>query len=138
MKEIIHQLSVLIGFVQERSAEEKLDAIVNEHKHRSLLDDILRIRRSGDYIPNYNRPRLYTDFQLINNKGELINMNTITTCPRPIDFGSDLEKWLLSIRKDNADTAELKRIKKLQEAQRKDFFENVVSPQLMERFLKVN
>lgn len=138
MKEIIHQLSVLTGFVQERSAEEKLDAIVNEHKHRSLLDDILRIRRSGDYVPNYNRPRLYTDFQLINNKGELINMNTITTCPRPVDFGTDLEKWLLAIRKDNAETAELKRMKKLQDIQRREVFENQFSPQIMKKMLEVN
>ena len=138
MKEIIHQLSVLTGFVQERSTEEKLDAIVNEHKHRSLLDDILRIRRSGDYVPNYNRPRLYTDFQLINNKGELINMNTITTCPRPVDFGTDLEKWILSIRKDNAETAELKRMKKLQDIQRREVFKNQFSPQIMKKMLEVN
>ena len=75
MKEIIHQLFVLLGFVYELSAEEKLDAIVSEHKHRSLLDDILRIRRSGDYVPNYNRQRLHTEYQLIKKDGSVISEN---------------------------------------------------------------
>lgn len=138
MKEIIHQLFVLLGFVYELSAEEKLDAIVSEHKHRSLLDDILRIRRSGDYVPNYNRQRLHTEYQLIKKDGSVINMDVITTCPRPVDFGTDLEKWLFSIHKENADTVELKRLKKLQDIQRREVFETQFSPQLMERFLKVN
>ena len=141
MKELIHQLSVLVGFVEERNAEEKLNALIHEHKHRNLMDDILRIRRSGDYIPNYNRPRLYTDYQLIRTDGlaeVVVGMNTITSCSRPVDFGSDLEKWIVSIRKEHTRMVEMKRLKKLQDIQRKEVIENQFSPHVMKKMMELN
>ncbi len=141
MKELFHQLSVLVGFVEERNTEEKLNALIHEHKHRSRMDDILRIRRSGDYIPDYNRPRLYTDYQLIridDSTEVVVSMNTITSCARPVDFGSDLEKWIVSIRKEHTNMVEMKRIKKLQDIQRKEVIDNQFSPYVMRQMMEVN
>lgn len=118
--------------------EKSVERLVIEAKDRNRLQDVLHIRQHGDYKPDYNKPKLYTDFKLLNNEGEEISGETLTNCPRPVDFGNDYEKWLNSIHLEHSKTIEQKQLLELQKQQRKDFFQNEVGKFVMGRMMKIN
>jgi len=111
---------------------------LTQEADRNRLQDILQIRIHGNYKPDYNRPKLYTDFQLFDNEGEIISGGVKTNCPRPVDFGDDYEKWLNAIHLEHAKEEEEKNLEALKEQQRKDFFQNEIGKFVMNRMTTVN
>ena len=78
----------------ELSYEEKFKLLTKEEKHDNLLADLRHIRNSGHYTPNYDKP----------------NSIAILACPRPVDFGNDVEAWIKAVRKENVfDSKEVER-----------------------------
>lgn len=109
MKTFWKKISMALSLTTELTPAESLKCIVDDNKHDRLLSDIRSIRTKGDYIPNYNKPKKYTDYRLKRNVWELVKFqlcyieqvevsaNVITSCERAEDFGGDVEKWLKTI-----------------------------------------
>lgn len=105
MIKIFKKIAVSMSLSTELTAEEKLEILIREERQGNLLEDIRRIRNSGFYIPNYDKP----------------NPLAILACPRPVDFGNDVEAWMNAVRKENTfDLKEKERKEKeLQETMKK-------------------
>lgn len=123
------RIAIALSLINDSTAEEKYETLMKETKHKNLMDDLITIRRLGDYVPDYNKPRLYTEFELV--YGDKVVTGNIITMPRPIDFKNDYEKWINAVREDNANE-ELNR-KQKQEAyelfliKRKENFNKVMN-----------
>jgi len=94
MKKLLKKIAISLSLSKELSDEEKLKLLTEEEKHDNLLSDIRHIRHSGYYTPVYDKP----------------NPHTILACPRPVDFGNDVEAWINAVRKENVfDSKEVER-----------------------------
>lgn len=98
-----NRISRKLGLTQKLLAEEQLENLLREDKRQRFIADLLSIRQSGQYIPDYNRPKKFTEYQL-----EDVSAETFTSCQRPQDFvGKDgslinaTSNWLNSIREQN-------------------------------------
>lgn len=124
---IIHRIAVMLDLTNELSAEEKFNRLVKEQEHLTLLDRIKAIRTTGYYEPVYDKPKLYSDVVIGYNSSEgfvPITNNTITSCPRPIDFGNNIRAWKKSVRIDHKKaTKEKQEAKASEEARRKELEE---------------
>lgn len=97
MKKFFKHLAIGLSLSKELSDEERLKNLTKEEKHDNLLADIRHIRNSGLYVPNYDKP----------------NPLAILACPRPVDFGNDVEAWIKAVREENTfDSKEVERKEK--------------------------
>lgn len=97
MKKLLKHLAIGLSLSKELTDEEKLKLLTNEEKHDNLLADIRHIRNSGFYKPNYDKP----------------NPLAKLSCPRPVDFGNDIEAWIKAVREENTfDSKEIERKEK--------------------------
>ena len=97
MKKLLKKIAISLSLSKELSDEEKLKLLTEEEKHDNLLSDIRHIRHSGYYTPVYDKP----------------NPHVILACPRPVDFGNDVEAWINTVRKENTfDSKEVERKEK--------------------------
>ncbi|HUU88005.1 MAG TPA: hypothetical protein VMX17_09650 [Candidatus Glassbacteria bacterium] len=85
MRKILNKIAIALSLSNKISAEEQLELLNKEEKHDNLLSDIRHIRNSGYYVPDYDKP----------------NPHAILACPRPVDFGNDVEAWINAVRKEN-------------------------------------
>lgn len=151
MKDLIKQIKLALSITVELTPAESLKCIVEDNKHERLLNDIRAIRTKGDYVPDYNKPKKYTDYKLkrkvwefLSEKNEYVYLgeaqvtaNTITTQKRPVEFGSDIEAWFKSIRKSFVSIQEEK-------VQRTEQYHNFIeqrfdsSRRLMNHFTQIN
>lgn len=138
------ELSIIISSIRKKlnlrsevEDQKTIKRLVEGAKNRNLLDDVLHIRRHGDYIPNYNKPKLYTEYKLIQD-GVEVSGALVTSCKRPVDFGDDYGLWLNTIHIENKKEQERKEMEQLQEQHRKEFFKDVVSPYFMNKMTKLN
>ena len=120
MKKLLKRIAISLSLSKELSDEEKLKLLTEEEKHDNLLSDIRHIRHSGYYTPVYDKP----------------NPHVILACPRPVDFGNDIEAWINTVRKENTFNSK--------ERQRKEEeFQDMMSKRylhiniFMNRFMKV-
>lgn len=100
------KLANSLNLNNEPTAEEKLAQFIKDYKHMTLLDRIKAIRQNSDYIPDYNKPKVYTDVVIMyqenpNEDFKPINHTTTTTCQRPIDFNNDIKAWKRIVQLDN-------------------------------------
>jgi len=131
-----------MGLNDEKSAAERLEHFIKEQKHQTLLDRIKAIRTNSYYVPDYNKPKVYTDVLILykespNDEFKPINSNVKTSQPRPVEFGNDIQGWLDSMYADN--------LKDLENAKnKKEVFKKLMDERYKEvnkiynKFLKVN
>lgn len=110
------KLSLLLGITSEMTAQERLAQFMRDQQHINLLERIKAIRTDSYFIPDYNKPKVFTDVK-ITVCGTPINSNTITTCERPIDFGNDIKAWKKFVSLDHK--KEIKQKKQLEEDKQK-------------------
>ena len=97
MRKFLKHLAIGLSLSKDLSDEEKLKLLTKEERHDNLLADIRHIRHSGFYVPNYDKP----------------NPHVILACPRPVDFGNDVQAWITAVRKENIfDSKEVERKEK--------------------------
>ena len=137
---IIHRIAVMLDLTNELSAEEKFNRLVKEQEHLTLLDRIKAIRTTGYYEPVYNKPKLYSDviigYDTIEGFIHITN-KTITSCPRPIDFGNNIRAWKKSVRIDHKKVTKEKREAKVLDESRKELIRNVFAPFIMKQMMEV-
>lgn len=119
-----HRLTRKLSLSEKLTAEEQLEYVLREDRRQRFIDDILSIRRSGDYVPDYNKPKKYI------NELPDISVKIYTKCQRPQDFvGEDgslinaCSTWFESIKTSHMKELEDKYFKELQKLDR----ENVMS-----------
>lgn len=141
MKRFFKNISIALCLTTDLSADEKLKNLTKEQKTENLIRDIEAIRHSGNYIPDYNKPKLYMDYVLIVDftfEKKSITSTTLIGADRPQDFGNDIQAWFKSIQQDNKNSVEERRILALQKEQRQLVLEEEFAPLIMNRFLKVD
>lgn len=104
---IFRRLTRKLGLSSTLLAEEQLENVLREDKRQRFIDDIISIRRSGDYFPDYNKPKKYTEYNIVyevDGVEKSISYETKISCERPQDFvGTDgsvvnaASKWYESI-----------------------------------------
>ncbi len=116
-----HRMTRKLSLSEKLTAEEQLEYVLREDRRQRFIADILSIRRNGDYVPNYNKPKKYAD--LITD----ISGKTYIKCERPENFiGADgslinaCGTWLMDIKEAHAKQVELKQLQKLQSLQREN------------------
>ena len=137
----IHKLAVLLDLTNELSAEEKLIQFINDQKHSTLLDRIKAIRTNSYYIPDYNKPKSFTDVIITYNNGQTyipISDRTSLSSERPIDFGNDIKTWKKIIRLDHKKELKEKEQNLLNETNRKKLINEVFGPNIMRNMMQVN
>lgn len=137
MKKIFKKIALALNWTTETSAEEQLANFIKENKQTALINRIKSIRRNGDYIPNYNLPKVHTDIQILcqktpNGDYEPISSVTKISCERPIDFGNDVKAWKKIVQIDHRKSVkeETKKAKQLQEflEERQRNYNRAISP----------
>lgn len=123
-KRAFDRMTRKLSLSQKLTAEEKLEYVLKEDKRQRFIADILSIRRSGDYVPDYNKPKKFIDYNLVQIKDfEVIPITgeTYTSCERPQDFtGEDgsitnaYGAWFAHIQAEHAKEVEEKHLKELQ------------------------
>jgi len=142
-----HRITRKLSLSDKLTAEEQLENVLKEDRRQRFIDDILSIRRSGHYVPDYNKPKKHTDYQLVMIKeGVLtcISGNTYTKCERPQDFvGADgslinaYGSWLANIQETHTKELEDKHLKELQKLDR----ENVMADyeeKILKKMFQIN
>jgi hypothetical protein len=127
-KLFIQQIMETFHLSHEPSSKERLRFLIEEYKHLTLEQRITAIRTNSDYVPNYNRPKVFTD--IVN----CINENTKLAVERPVDFKGNIGAWKKNVRRDHKKEVQQKKLLELQEKQRKELFDTVVNPFFMKRF----
>jgi len=136
MKHLIKRIGIALSIVNELSDKEKLDNLTKEQKIENLIKDIQSIRRNGNYVPDYNKPKLYMDYLLMDN-GKIITSATLVAQNRPQDFGNDVSAWFNAIREEGKKAEENKKLKALQQEQENEKALKVFNIH-MNSFLRVN
>ena len=138
---LVHKLAVMLNLTNELSDEEKLTQFINEQKHATLLDRIKAIRTNSYYIPNYNKPKSFTDVIITYNNGETyipISDRTLLSSERPIDFGNNIKIWKKVIRLDHKKELKEKQQSILNETNRKKLINEVFAFNIMRNMMQVN
>ena len=96
IRDLIRNALVKLGVIDEIPLDELIKNFIYQQEHKTLLERIEAIRTNSNYIPDYNRPKLYTDVSITyldNGVEKPISMNTRLACERPIDFNNDIKAW---------------------------------------------
>lgn len=127
-----------LGFSNLPTAEEQLEMLTKEIKQERHRDAVLAIRRDG-YIPDYNKPKLHTDYKLTiieNDVEKEVSSTVTTTCKRPQEF-SGLEEWYNTMRQDHLKEIEEKKKKELREQLWQLTIDVHFTPAVMREMMKV-
>ncbi len=140
---LLSKLTTYFGLSNELDAKERLIQFINEQKHETLLNRIKAIRRNSFYVPDYNKPKIYTDIVILYKESPLDEFKPISSLTklsqeRPIDFGNDIKAWKKIVGIDHKKEIKEKRMVQLKSEQHKEFFNTTVTPYIMSRFMKVN
>lgn len=147
LKRIKRNIKNMLSSRRELNEKEQLERLKESIKDEQRLLDIKAIRTSGDYIPDYNRPKKYTEYELtydvvetelyVDDKCQphvlekvvtkVISSETKIAYERQIDFiGEDgstvnaLPVWLNYIKEEHLRVVEAKKLKLEQEEKNKE------------------
>lgn len=103
---IFEKLATAFNLNNEKTADEMLEQYIKDNKHTTLLERIKAIRNNSYFIPDYNKPKAYSNVVISfqetpTSEPKPISHETITTNKRPIDFGNDIKGWMDSIYADH-------------------------------------
>ncbi len=132
-KRAFDRMTRKLSLSDKLTAEEQLENVLKEDRRQRFIADILSIRQSGHYVPDYNKPKKHTDYKLVVVKDSvetIVSGNTFIKHERPENFvGADgslinaYGNWFTNIKEAHANQLEAKRLQELQRLQR----ENVMS-----------
>ena len=118
--------------------EEALERLIN-NSAKKILEDVLIIRRRGDYEPDYNKPKLYQNYDLCyKDTEEVVKKGSTVTCERPKDCPIGLHTWLRYIHNAHRKEVLLKTLSKEKEKYRSEFFQTIAADYIMKKMLKIN
>ena len=97
---------VMLSLSNESTAEEKLEQFIKDQKHATLLERIKAIRTNSYFVPDYNKPKAYSDIIILykenpNDDFKEISSAVTRTCERPEDFGNDIKAWKKFMNRDH-------------------------------------
>lgn len=130
------RLLKLINWKGELTAEEQLANLKKETRKRNIVEDVLEIRRNG-YVPNYDKPRLHTEYKLTDSNGNIVSSTITTTCPRPEQFNS-VEDWYKTMRIAFLSELEEKKKKELRDELWKLTVDVHFAPNVMKKMMRVD
>jgi len=133
IKLLIHRFALIFNLTNEPTSKEQLRQIILEQKHINFLERIKAIRTDSHFIPEYDKPKVFSDVKIMYG-GEPISDATPIIYDRPISFDGDIKAWKKIIRLDHKKELKEKEIKKLQVQQRKELFDTIINPFYMKRF----
>lgn len=148
LQDFLHNIKrnamILLSREVDLTDKEKLKNLQDGSKEEQRLKDIEAIRGSGDYVPDYNRPKKHTDYQLAYDTIEnvlyvdhnfephitkqivtkIVSSETKTTCERPVDFIAEdgsiinaVPRWLEAVRKSYEEDKQKQKLAELQKIQ---------------------
>lgn len=99
----------LLSFLSDNkdsSAEEMLKKFIKEQKHATLLERIKAIRTNSFFVPDYNKPKVFTEVKILYKKNsdsdfQPISHETKLAHERPEDFGNDIKAWKKFVNRDH-------------------------------------
>lgn len=160
---IVRNTKDLLYMERELTDNEKLENLKKNNKENQRLLDIKAIRDSGDYVPDYNKPKKYTDYKLFFEATEkdlyvdrffrpvfteklitkIVSPETKTNCERPESFvGKDgsfinaVPFWLDAVRKSNDEEIKFRHLKELQTIQHSQVREEYYS-YILHKFMNI-
>ena len=137
----------LLYIERELTDKEKLENLKKNNKEEQRLLDIKAIRESGYYVPNYNKPKKYTDYKLSYETTEnelyvdrlfqpiitekiitkIVSPEIKTVCERPENFVGDdgsiinaVPRWMEAVRTSYEKDAREKKLRELQREQHQE------------------
>ncbi len=158
LKRMKRNIKNMLSSRRELNEKEQLERLKESIKDEQRLLDIKAIRTSGDYIPDYNKPKKYTEYQLtydavetelyVDDKHQphiietvvekVISSQTKVAYEREIDFiGEDgstvnaLPVWLNYIKDEHLRVVEAKKLKLEQEEKNKQTNYQTIMSKLM-------
>ena len=102
----------------------------------NILNDVLEIRRRGDYVPDYNKPKLYQEYSLKDKNGVEISKNIILSQDRSDDYKGDIDKWLRGIHTSHKEDSDNRLIRIKEEESRSYLFKEINSNYIMGKMMK--
>lgn len=102
----LKRIVAMLNLNGEATARERLEEFIKEQKHSTLLERIRAIRNNSYFMPDYNKPKVFTEVNILykeNSSDEFkpISHSIITTCERPEDFGDDIKAWKKFMNRDH-------------------------------------
>lgn len=145
LKKIVLKLAHALDLTDELTPEEKLEGLITEMKPTTLLQRIEAIRNSGYFIPDYDKPRLYSDIKILYNDSPIkaedgfkpISDKTILI-ERPEDFGNNIRAWKKAVRIQNKKENKRKRELAEQEERVRNSVRGDFADMIMNQMMKLN
>ena len=102
----LNKLSTILNLNGESTAKERLEDFIKDQKHVTLLERIKAIRTNSYFIPDYNKPKAFTEIVIMykanpNEDFKTISHETRVACERPEDFGNDIKAWKKFMNRDH-------------------------------------
>ena len=125
-----HRLTRKLSLSQRLTAEEQLENVLKEDKRQRFIADVISIRRSGDYVPVYNKPKKHQDYTLTyeaDDEIKIVSPETKLGHERPENFlGEDgsqtnaAARWMVAVRLAHEKHLDDERLKTLQQSQHEE------------------
>ena len=114
------RLATLLNLNGEKTAQERLEQFIKDQKHLTLLERIKAIRNNSYFVPDYNKPKAYTDIVILYQENpqeefKAISGETRLSQQRPEDFGSDIKAWKKFMNRDHKRATSPKVVKQKEE-----------------------
>jgi hypothetical protein len=109
----------------------------NNISKNNILNDVLEIRRRGDYVPDYNKPKLYQEYVLEGVDGLEVSKDIFLSQERPEDCPSDMDKWLETIHLSHREESNSRVLRLKEERDRVFLFKEINSKYIMSKMMKV-
>jgi hypothetical protein len=100
------RIATLLNLNGEATAKERLEDFIKDQKHLTLLERIKAIRTNSYFVPDYDKPKVFTEVVIMykenpNDEFKPINHNVVLTQQRPEDFGNDIKAWKKFMNRDH-------------------------------------
>lgn len=103
MRKFFKHIAIALNLVPEPNDEQRLKILLNQVKKERLVEDIIAIRRSGDYIPDYNKPQVFLEYDFFYEEFYTVKRlatNVILKCHRTETF-ENANEWLAKIQAEH-------------------------------------
>jgi len=141
LKRMKRNIKNMLSSRRELNEKEQLERLKESIKDEQRLLDIKAIRTSGDYVPDYNKPKKYTDYKIAiieDGNERFISSQTKIAYDGTIDFiGEDgrtvnaLPVWLNYIKEEHLREVEAKKLKLEREEKNKQTNYQTIMSKLM-------
>lgn len=142
LKKLVIKLANALDLTNELTPEEKVEFIKTEFNKSSLLERIKAIRNNSDFVPDYNKPKSFTDVVIEYKPHPLSDFVPISydtnLIERPQDFGNDIMAWKDAVHIQYSENIIKQKIEHEQKENLKKALEYSLHPFIMSRMMEQN